>query len=76
MRQQTLHTLAHIKDPSTVTAIIPLTRNTQPLEVREAAVEALGEIGGPQIEAVLLELIKDSDPKIRRLAAQGLGRDK
>lgn len=75
VRESALQALAHIKDPTTASAVVPLTRTGQPLAVRGAAIEALTEIGGSQVEAVLLELMKDSDPKIRRLAAQGLGRD-
>lgn len=75
VRQAALETLAHIKDPATSSAVIPLTRSGQPLDVRAAAIEALTEIGGSQVEAVLLELMKDPDPKIRKRAAQGLGKD-
>ncbi len=75
VRESALHALGHIKDASSVGAIIPLTRGGQPVAIREAAIEALTEIGGSQVESLLLELIKDADPKIRRLAAQGLGRD-
>jgi len=75
VRESALQALAHIKDPSTASAVIPLTRTGQPLSVRGAAIEALTEIGGSQVETVLLELMKDPDPKIRRLAAQGLGKD-
>jgi HEAT repeat protein/beta-lactamase regulating signal transducer with metallopeptidase domain len=76
MRQTVLHALGHIHDVSTISAIIPFTRATQPFDVREAAIEALGEFErNAQVEAVLLELMRDADPKVRRLAAQGLGRD-
>jgi HEAT repeat protein/beta-lactamase regulating signal transducer with metallopeptidase domain len=76
VRESALHALGHIKDAATLGAIIPLTRSGQPSAVREAAIEALTEFeGSSQVESVLLELMKDADPKIRRLAAQGLGRD-
>jgi len=75
VRESAIHALGNIKDVSTVSLILPLARAGQPLAIREAALQALGELGGPQVEALLLELIKDPDPKIRRLAAQGLGRE-
>ena len=75
VRGSAIRALGEIKDASTVSAIMPFARGGQTLAIREAAVEALGEFGGPQVEALLLELIKDPDPKIRRLAAQGLGRE-
>jgi HEAT repeat protein/beta-lactamase regulating signal transducer with metallopeptidase domain len=75
VRESAIHALGNIKDASTVAAIIPLARSGQPLAIREASIEALSELGGTQVEALLLDLMKDPDPKIRRLAAQGLGRD-
>lgn len=75
VRESAIRALGEIKDVSTVSAVMPLARGGQPLAIREAAIEALGEFGGAQVEALLLELIKDPDPKIRRLAAQGLGRE-
>jgi HEAT repeat protein/beta-lactamase regulating signal transducer with metallopeptidase domain len=75
VRESAVRALGNIKDASTLNALLPLARSSQPVAIRQAAIEALGEFGGAQVEALLLELMRDPDPKIRRLAAQGLGRE-
>jgi HEAT repeat protein len=37
-------------------------------------VEALKEIGGADAMQTLMTLLKDSDPEVRRMAAEALGR--
>ena len=43
-------------------------------DVKQAAVEALANIGGARAIEVMATLLKDEDPEIRRIAAEALGK--
>jgi HEAT repeat protein len=53
-------------------ALLPLAATTSAPHVREAALVALGRIGAPEAEPVLLEALGDADPAIQELAADAL----
>ena len=57
-----------------VAALIAVLQPGEPPPLREAAGWALGEIGGTEAERRLIALLDDRDAKVRRTAAEGLGK--
>lgn len=68
----TLVALGKRKDPSSVAAILPLTRDTDE-EVRWHAALALRALGGPEAEAELLRMSRDDPSELVREAAAPRG---
>jgi putative heme-binding domain-containing protein len=48
-------------------------RNHPAVEIRAAAVDALGRIGGDRVQGALISALGDADVEVRRLAASALG---
>jgi HEAT repeat protein len=74
VRLGAIEALASIRDLRAVQPVIAIIGNEKSLEVRWAAVLALGEIGSPDAVPVLVQLLQDPHRYIRFGAATALGR--
>lgn len=60
--------------PRAVPALVPLAQEGASQEVRDAALGALGQLGGPEAAAALLEVVRSPGAPGRFRAAEALGR--
>jgi len=69
-----IEALSAIRDPRAFAPLTAIARRDRSLEVRWAAVLALGEIGMPEAVPVLVPLLRDANRYLRYGAATALGR--
>jgi len=69
-----IEALAAIRDPRALDSLTRIARRDRLLEVRWAAVLALGELGVPEAVPVLVPLLRDASPYLRYGAATALDR--
>lgn len=69
-----LRTLAQIEDREAVRPILEILQQSQNLEIRIAAIEALGELGSPQAVWALSDMFVAPEWELRAKAATALGR--
>jgi HEAT repeat protein len=74
IRLGAIEALSGIRDPSTVRHLLSFPYNEKHVELRSAAVLALGEIGSPEAVPHLVQLLGDESKHIRYAAAISLGR--
>ena len=74
VRLGAIEALGAIRDPRAASPILAIIRNDTSLEVRWAAVLALGEIGLPDAIPFLVSLMRDPNRYLRYGAATALGR--
>jgi HEAT repeat protein len=66
--------LGRTRSPRAVATLAPLASGAEDLELRQAALDALGALGPAGQDVVLLEALDDDEPGIRRAAALSLNR--
>lgn len=69
-RQAIVRALGEIKD---LRAIEPLIRSLADAEIRNTVIEALGKVGSSDANTMLIGLLKDDEPQIRKVTADALG---
>lgn len=73
VRVAAVQILGEIRDPSATPAICGVLRDDASLDLRARAAASLGQLGGPDAEAALLEALEDKDWQVRAQAAKALG---
>jgi HEAT repeat protein len=66
--------LGHTRSPRAIATLAPLASGAEDLELRQAALDALGALGPAGQDVVLLEALEDDESSIRRAAALALNR--